>query len=186
MNELPVISVTELVTAFKEVVETALPPCSVEGEVSNCRMSPAGHWYLTLKDETSEISAVIREIAAARIKFAPKDGMKVLATGSLQVYSARGTCQFVITKLMAQGIGELELAFRQLRDKLAAEGLFEDSETPDSPDPQTNRSGNESVKCCSSGHDSGHHASLAACENRHHSGACPGRRCCRRYCPGSA
>ena len=57
MNEFPVISVTELVTAFKEVVETALPPCSVEGEISNCRMSPAGHWYLTLKDATSEISA---------------------------------------------------------------------------------------------------------------------------------
>lgn len=127
MNELPIISVTELVTAFKEVVETALPPCSVEGEISNCRMSPAGHWYLTLKDETSEISAVIWRSAAGRMKFVPKDGMKALATGSLQVYVARGTCQFVITKLMPQGIGELEMAFRQLRDKLAAEGLFEES-----------------------------------------------------------
>ena len=119
MNEFPVISVTELITAFKEVVETALPPCSVEGEVSNCRMSPAGHWYLTLKDETSEISAVIWRSAAARIKFAPKDGMKVLATGALQV--------FVITRLMPQGVGALEMAFRQLRDKLASEGLFEES-----------------------------------------------------------
>ena len=127
MNELPIISVTELVTAFKEVVETALPPCSVEGEISNCRMSPAGHWYLTLKDETSEIGAVIWRSAAARLKFVPKDGMKALATGSLQVWVARGTCQFVISKLMPQGIGELEMAFRQLRDKLAAEGLFEES-----------------------------------------------------------
>ncbi len=127
MHELPVISVTELVTAFKEVVETALPPCSVEGEISNCRMSPAGHWYLTLKDETSEIGAVIWRNAASRMKFVPKDGMKVRATGSLQVYVARGTCQFVITKLMPQGVGELEMAFRQLRDKLAAEGLFEES-----------------------------------------------------------
>lgn len=127
MNELPIISVTELVTAFKEVVETALPPCSVEGEISNCRMSPSGHWYLTLKDETSEISAVIWRSAAARLKFTPKDGMKALATGSLQVYVARGTCQFVITKLMPQGIGELEMAFRQLRDKLSAEGLFDES-----------------------------------------------------------
>ncbi|MEI6539189.1 MAG: exodeoxyribonuclease VII large subunit, partial [Planctomycetota bacterium] len=127
MNEFPVISVTELITAFKEVVETALPPCSVEGEVSNCRLSPAGHWYLTLKDETSEISAVIWRSAAARIKFAPKDGMKVLATGALQVYVAQGTCQFVITKLMPQGVGALEMAFRQLRDKLASEGLFEES-----------------------------------------------------------
>ncbi len=127
MSELPVISVTELVTAFKEVVETALPPCSVEGEVSNCRKSPAGHWYLTLKDEQSEISAVIWRSAAVRIKFEPKDGMKVLATGSLQVYVARGTCQFVINRLMPQGVGELEMAFRQLRDKLAAEGLFDES-----------------------------------------------------------
>lgn len=127
MNELPIISVTELVTAFKEVVEMALPPCSVEGEISNCRMSPSGHWYLTLKDESSEISAVIWRSAAARLKFVPKDGMKALATGSLQVYVARGTCQFVITKLMPQGIGELEMAFRQLRDKLSAEGLFDES-----------------------------------------------------------
>jgi len=127
MSEFPVISVSELVNAFKEVVETALPPCSVEGEISNCRKSPSGHWYLTLKDDQAEISAVIWRSAAQRIRFEPKDGMKCLATGSLQVYVARGTCQFVIAKLMPQGVGELEMAFRQLRDKLSAEGLFEES-----------------------------------------------------------
>ena len=127
MNDLPVISVTELVTAFKEVVETALPPCIVEGEVSNCRRSPSGHWYLTLKDDQSEISATIWRSAAQRLRFEPKDGMKVLATGSLQVYATKGTCQFNIAKLMLQGVGELEMAFRQLRDKLAAEGLFDES-----------------------------------------------------------
>ncbi len=127
MSEFPVISVSDLVNAFKEVVETALPPCSVEGEISNCRKSPSGHWYLTLKDEHAEISAVIWRSAAQRIRFEPKDGMKCLATGSLQVYVARGTCQFVIAKLMPQGVGELEMAFRQLRDKLSAEGLFDES-----------------------------------------------------------
>lgn len=127
MSELPVISVTELVTAFKEVVETALPPCCVAAEISNCKRSPAGHLYLTLKDSSSEISAVIWKSAAARLKFQPKDGMQVLAAGSLQVYVARGTCQFIITRLLPQGIGELELAFRQLKDKLAAEGLFDES-----------------------------------------------------------
>lgn len=126
MSDLPVISVTELVTAFKEVVETALPSCTVEGEISNCRRSPAGHWYLTLKDENSEIGAVIWRSAAQRMRFTPKDGLRVLATGSLQVYVARGSCQFNITRLIPQGVGELELAFRQLRDKLAAEGLFDD------------------------------------------------------------
>lgn len=127
MSDLPVISVTELVTAFKEVVETALPPCIVEAEISNCRRSPTGHWYLTLKDEQAEISAVIWRSSAQRIRFEPKDGLKVLATGSLQVYVTRGTCQFNITRLTVQGVGELELAFRQLRDKLEAEGLFDES-----------------------------------------------------------
>lgn len=125
MSDLPVISVFDLVNAFKEVVETALPPCIVEGEISNCRKSPSGHWYLTLKDDQAEISAVVWRSAAMRMRFEPRDGIKCLATGSLQVYVARGTCQFVISHLMPQGIGELELAFRQLRDKLAAEGLFD-------------------------------------------------------------
>lgn len=125
MSDLPIVSVSELVSAFKEVVETALPPCCVEGEVSNCRRSPAGHWYLTLKDEDAEIGAVIWRSTAARLKFSPKDGLQVLATGSLQVYVARGSCQFIITRLMPQGIGELELAFRQLKEKLAADGLFD-------------------------------------------------------------
>ena len=125
MNDLPIISVTELITAFKEVVETALPPCCVEGEISNCKRSPAGHIYLTLKDDQAEISAVIWRTLASRLKFQPKDGMQVLAAGSLQVYVARGTCQFIINQLMPQGIGELELAFRQLKEKLEREGLFD-------------------------------------------------------------
>ncbi len=126
MTDLPVISVTELVTALKEVVETALPQCIVEGELSNCRRSPAGHWYLTIKDDNAEIGAVIWRSTAARLKFQPKDGLKVLATGALQVYVTRGSCQFGITRLMPQGVGELELAFRQLRDRLAQEGLFDE------------------------------------------------------------
>ena len=126
MSELPIVSVTELVSAFKEVVETALPPCSVEGEISNCRKSPAGHWYLTLKDENAEIGAVIWRSLASRLKFEPKDGLQVLATGGLQVYVARGSCQFIISRMMPQGVGELELAFRQLKEKLEAEGLFDE------------------------------------------------------------
>ncbi|MEY3176754.1 MAG: Exodeoxyribonuclease 7 large subunit [Planctomycetota bacterium] len=126
-DELPVISVTELVTAMKEVLETALPQCIVEGELSNCRRSPAGHWYLTLKDDHAEISAVIWKSTAQRLKFIPTDGLKVLATGSLSVYVTRGTCQFAISRLQPQGTGALELAFRQLQERLAAEGLFEAS-----------------------------------------------------------
>ena len=124
MSDVPKISVTELVSAFKEVVETALPPVCVEAEISNCRKSAAGHYYLTLKDEQSEIGAVIWRTTALRLKFQPKDGMQVLAHGSLQVYVARGSCQFIIDRLNPQGIGGLELAFRQMKERLQAEGLF--------------------------------------------------------------
>jgi exodeoxyribonuclease VII large subunit len=110
---------------MKEVIETALPPCIVEAELSNCKRSAAGHWYLTLKDANAEISATMWRSTAERLKFQPQDGMQVLATGSLQVYVARGTCQFIINRLLPQGVGELELAFRQLQQKLAAEGLFD-------------------------------------------------------------
>lgn len=125
MSEMPTISVTELVTTFKEVVESTLPPVCVAGEISNCKRSAAGHYYLTLKDEHSEIGAVIWRSAAARLRFQLKDGLQVLATGALQVYVARGTCQFIISRLQPQGVGELELAFRQLKQRLEGEGLFE-------------------------------------------------------------
>lgn len=125
MNELPVISVSELVETMKEVLETALPECIVEGELSNCRRSAAGHWYITLKDDRSEISAVIWKGTAQRLKFNPTDGLRVLATGSLSVYVPRGTCQFTINRLQPHGTGPLELAFRQLRERLETEGLFD-------------------------------------------------------------
>lgn len=127
MTEMPTISVTELVTAFKEVIESALPPVCVQAEISNCKRSGAGHFYLTLKDQNSEINAVVWRGTAERLRFQPKDGMKVLATGSLQVYVARGSCQFIINSLQPDGIGELELAFRQLKEKLQQEGLFDPS-----------------------------------------------------------
>ncbi len=127
MSEMPTISVTELVTAFKEVVEATLPPVCVQAEVSNCKRSAAGHYYLTLKDENSEIGAVVWKGVASRLRFQLKDGLKVLATGALQVYVARGTCQFVINHLQPDGVGELELAFRQLKQKLEDEGLFDSS-----------------------------------------------------------
>ena len=127
MSELPVVSVSVLVESMKEVLETAIPRCIVEGELFNCKRSAAGHWYLTLKDDRSEISAVIWKGVAQRMKFTPADGLKVLATGELTVYVARGTCQFSISHLQPQGTGPLELAFRQLRERLEAEGLFDAS-----------------------------------------------------------
>lgn len=125
MTEMPTISVTELVTAFKQVVEGSLPPVCVQGEVSNFRRSAAGHCYFTLKDEKAEIGAVIWRSTAERLRFQIRDGIKILATGSLQVYVARGSCQFVASTVRPDGIGDLELAFRQLKEKLEQEGLFD-------------------------------------------------------------
>lgn len=125
MTAMPTISVTELVTVFKEIVEGSLPPVCVQAEISNCKKSAAGHYYLTLKDDHAEIGAVIWRNVASQLRFQLKDGLQVLATGSLQVYVARGTCQFNIQRLEPQGVGELELAFRQLRQRLDAEGLFD-------------------------------------------------------------
>ena len=81
--------------------------------------------YLTLKDETAQLRAVIWRRTASRLKFELHDGLEVVAAGPLEVYQARGSYQLIVEQLIPQGLGALELAFRQLREKLAQEGLFD-------------------------------------------------------------
>ncbi|MBM79503.1 MAG: exodeoxyribonuclease VII large subunit [Planctomycetaceae bacterium] len=125
MAEVPVKSVSEITWEIKELVEASLPYVAVLGEISNCRRASSGHYYLTLKDESSQLPAVIWRSAAARLKFEIKDGMEVVAAGPIEVYHARGSYQLIVNQLIPQGLGPLELAFRQLQEKLAAEGLFD-------------------------------------------------------------
>lgn len=124
MEQPPVISVSQLSDLLKGVLETSFPRVWVSGEISNCTRAASGHYYLTLKDESAQIRAVIWRSAAARLKFEIHDGLQVVAVGPLEVYAARGTYQLTIEQLIPQGLGALELAFRQLHEKLAAEGLF--------------------------------------------------------------
>lgn len=124
MDEHEIVSVTELTQQLKALVETGFPQVYVEGEISNFSRATSGHIYLTLKDETAQIRAVLWRSAAARIRFELHDGLHVVAVGPIEVYAARGTYQLVIERLAPQGIGPLELAFRQRYEKLAAEGLF--------------------------------------------------------------
>lgn len=125
MEQPPVISVSQLSDILQGVLETAFPCVWVSGEISNCTRAASGHYYLTLKDETAQIRAVMWRGTAQRLKFQVQDGLQVVAVGPIELYAARGTYQLTIEQLIPQGLGPLELAFRQLHDKLAAEGLFD-------------------------------------------------------------
>ncbi|HEX6986552.1 MAG TPA: exodeoxyribonuclease VII large subunit [Planctomycetaceae bacterium] len=118
------LSVSELTRQVKELIEGGLPFVLVQGEVSNFVRAGSGHLYLTLKDESAQLRAVMWRGSAARLRFEPEDGLQVLAAGGMEVYAARGSYQLVIEELLPIGVGPLELAFRQLHDRLAAEGLF--------------------------------------------------------------
>ena len=124
MAKAPLLTVSELTRQLKDAVEGNFPYVWVVGEISNCTRASSGHIYLTLKDDTAQIRGVVWRNAAARLKFDMHDGLEVVAAGPLEVYAARGTYQIVIEQMLPQGLGALELAFRQVCEKLEAEGLF--------------------------------------------------------------
>jgi exodeoxyribonuclease VII large subunit len=121
----PILTITQLNQLLKEVISQTFDSFWVEGEISNCTPASSGHWYLTLKDDESQLKAVIWRGVATKLRFTPTDGLAVLARGRLDIYPPRGTYQLVIDELQPRGLGAAELALRQLRDKLAAEGLFD-------------------------------------------------------------
>ena len=125
MDGMPVITVTDLMWKLKDTVEESFPWVCVRGELSNVTYARSGHVYFTLKDDRSEIRGVVWSRTASQMKFKLKDGMQILATGPVEVYAARGSVQLIVEHVVPQGMGELELAFRQLREKLLKEGLFE-------------------------------------------------------------
>ncbi|HBL46473.1 exodeoxyribonuclease VII large subunit [Gimesia sp.] len=124
LAEPEILSVTQTTRQIKNLVEANFPYAWVVGEISNCTMASSGHIYLTLKDDAAQLRAVIWKRTASRLKFQIEDGMEVVAAGPIEVYQARGTYQLNIEQLLPQGVGALELAFRQMQEKLAAEGLF--------------------------------------------------------------
>ena len=122
---LPVLTVSQFTDVLKEIVEQAFPLVWVTGEVTNfSRHSPSGHCYLTLKDDRSCIRAVIWKSTAQQVKADLHDGMELIVRGHLDLYAPRGEYKLIIDELHLKGLGALELKFRQLREKLAAEGLF--------------------------------------------------------------
>jgi exodeoxyribonuclease VII large subunit len=125
MDEFPVQSVSQVTRELKELVEGNFPRVAVLGEVSNFTRAGSGHLYLTLKDEAAQLRAVVWRSQAARLKFEIADGLEVVAVGRVELYQGRGSLQLIVDQLTPRGVGALELAFRQLQEKLAAEGLFE-------------------------------------------------------------
>ncbi len=97
----------------------------MEGEISNFKQHTSGHLYFTLKDEGAQLPAVMWRSRVASLTFPPEDGMKVIARGSITVYPPRGSYQLDVEQIQPLGIGELQLAFDRLKQKLAAEGLFD-------------------------------------------------------------
>ena len=98
---------------------------AIRGELSNYKMYPSGHHYFTLKDETGAVKCVMFKSSAARLRFRPENGMKVIAMGSVTVYVRDGVYQLYCTGLVLDGIGDLYAAFEQLKAKLGAQGLFD-------------------------------------------------------------
>ena len=120
------VTVTQLTGLIRGAIQASFPDSlDVVGELSNISRPGAGHMYFTLKDAGSEIRCVMWRSDLARMKFDVADGMEVIATGSVDVYEPRGQLQFYVKKISPRGVGALELAFQQLKDKLQAEGLFD-------------------------------------------------------------
>jgi len=118
-------TVSELTAQIKVTLESDFADVAVIGEVSNLSRPRSGHVYLSLKDESSQIRAVIWKSTAQRLAFELSDGLSVRVWGDLAVYAPRGEYQITIRRVEPEGIGALELAFRQRFEKLKAEGLFD-------------------------------------------------------------
>jgi exodeoxyribonuclease VII large subunit len=119
--------VSELTGQIAAILEGSFEDISLEGEVSNYRPAQSGHLYFTLKDARSQIRCVCFRDQARGLRFRPEDGLQVTVRGSLGVYEPRGEYQIYVSHIEPVGAGALQLAFDQLKKKLAAEGLFDEA-----------------------------------------------------------
>lgn len=118
------LTVSRLVELIREVVESNFFAVTVEGEVSNFAVPASGHWYFTLKDGQAQLRAVMFRGRNRLVVNPPGDGQKVVCSGTVSVYAARGEVQLVVDSLAPAGAGSLQAAFEALKARLAGEGLF--------------------------------------------------------------
>lgn len=120
-------SVSKLTRKIKELLESSFPKIWVEGEISNLKQHSSGHLYFTLKDEGAQISCAMWRFRVGALLFRPQDGMQVIVQGEVQVYEKSGRYQIIVEQMQPSGVGELQMAFEQLKKKLQAEGLFDEA-----------------------------------------------------------
>jgi exodeoxyribonuclease VII large subunit len=121
----PIQTVSQLTAQIKGVLDNTFQDVAVVGEVSNFKAHPSGHWYFSLKDENAMLSCACFRNANATIKFDLQSGLKVIARGRLEVYPPKGGYQLIVHSLEPVGIGQWQLAFDQLKEKLDREGLLD-------------------------------------------------------------
>ena len=123
------ITVTQLTRYIKYKLDNDpnLNEVFLKGEISNFKAHSRGHYYFTLKDENSRINAIMFSSSTKSLKFTPEDGMKVLVTGKISVFESTGQYQIYVNEMLEDGVGNLYIAFEQLKKKLEEEGLFKES-----------------------------------------------------------
>ncbi len=126
-NQRPILTVTQLNEYVKGIIDRdqVLAGLSVKGEISNFTAHKTGHLYFTIKDESSLIRAVMFRSAASKLRFAPENGLKIIASGRVSAFVRDGSYQVYVDALQPDGVGELTVAYEQLKKKLQAEGLFD-------------------------------------------------------------
>ena len=121
------LSVTALTRYIKYKLDNDknLQEVYLRGEISNFKAHTRGHYYFTIKDENSRINAIMFSFNASKLKFMPEDGMKVLVKGKISVFESTGNYQIYVSNMLEDGVGNLHIAFEQLKKKLGDEGLFD-------------------------------------------------------------
>ncbi|MFA4982456.1 MAG: exodeoxyribonuclease VII large subunit [Candidatus Omnitrophota bacterium] len=124
-KEKHIYSVSELTKYIRVILEDSFPGIWIEGEISNFVLHSSGHMYFSMRDANASLKCAMFKRANEKLKFRPKDGMKIICYGSISVYEARGDYQLIVEQIEPKGIGALQLQFQQLKEKLLKEGLFD-------------------------------------------------------------
>jgi exodeoxyribonuclease VII large subunit len=119
------LTVSQLTAQIKFSLGELFSGCLVQGEISDCTRSASGHTYFSLKDSGAKLSAILWSSTASRMKFRLEEGLEVVCRGNIDVYAPRGNYQLIVDRIEPLGQGSLQLAFKQLHQRLAAEGLFD-------------------------------------------------------------